>query len=132
MGEGRSIQIWDDRWCLEPDSRLVTLWPSQVGNKWIAVLIDQDLMCWQYDLVDTMFDKADAPLSVNCRQDIFTQGMVDFEEFLVKSAYYLAYALRFSKIHLFLLISGNGFKGSNFLLGFICTSGELVEIIFRL
>lgn len=62
-------------------------------------LIDHDRMCLRHDLVDSMFGGESMalikciPLSVACRVDIFTLGMVDSGQFSVKSAYYLAYIL---------------------------------------
>nr|XP_023915006.1 uncharacterized protein LOC112026546 [Quercus suber] len=97
VGNGRRIQIWDDKWLPTPTTHKVISPQSDFGDfPMVSSLIDHDSKWWKVDVVRSIFLPFEAdsilkiPLSYNLPEDCLVWVGNKKGSFTVKSAYYIA------------------------------------------
>jgi hypothetical protein len=101
VGDGKSIQVWGDRWLPRPTSYAIQSIPNTIStNAKVADLIDEELKGWNLSLVNEVFDEDEAkaisqiPLSPGLLKDRLIWMGTKNEEFTVRSAYHLSKELK--------------------------------------
>jgi hypothetical protein len=96
VGDGKSIQIWQDRWLPTPISFSVQSPQRIIGaNSWVEALIDPEVCYWRVTLIQEVFNAEEAkvivniPLSPTLPPDkLIWNGTID-GVFMVRNAYHM-------------------------------------------
>jgi len=101
VGDGKSIQVWGDRWLPRPTSYTIQSIPNTISTSAkVADLIDEELKGWNLSLGNEVFDEDEAkaisqiPLSPGLPKDRLIWMGTKNEEFTVRSAYHLSKELK--------------------------------------
>lgn len=66
VGNGQSIDIWEDRWLNHPDhSKVFTASPQEGAVHYVSDLIDQDKRVWNLEVLRYLFLPIDIPYIIS-------------------------------------------------------------------
>jgi hypothetical protein len=96
VGDGNSINIWNDRWLPTPGSHKVqSPMITQLTDAKVSVLLDVETNWWKTDLVHSLFGPEEAeticgmPVCPRTRQDQLVWAGTKHGNFTVRSAYHM-------------------------------------------